>query len=241
MIVNNVEKRYRDGTYLTHNPDWDRQECLWKAGLVKNVLDEFKIEPKTVCEIGCGTGDVLVHLKQFYPNYEFTGYDISPQVEQFWEEHKAEGIHFYCGDFLALNKQYYDCILLIDVIEHLSDPFKFLDAIQEKPKYFVFQFPLDLSASTVLREKPLLNARLKVGHIHYFTKGLALAILQDAGFNIMHYRYTKAYLKGPNRSLKTRIAALPRRLVNYIAKDFGVRLLGGETLLVLAEAAGSVG
>lgn len=239
MIANNVERRYRDGTYLAHNTAWDRQDCLWKAKLVKNVLDEFRIEPKSACEVGCGTGDVLVHLKQFYPHYEFTGYDISPQAEQFWDKHRGEGIHFHCGDFLVLNKQYYDCILLIDVIEHLSNPFNFLDAIQESAKYFVFHFPLDLSASTILREKPLLNARLKVGHIHYFTKGLALAILRDAGFSILHYRYTNAYLKGPGRSLKTRIAALPRRLIYLADKDFGVRLLGGETLVVLAEAASS--
>jgi len=236
MMVSNIENQYRNGTYLTQNPDWDRQDCLWKARLVRNVLDEFKIEPKSVCEVGCGTGDVLVHLKQFYPQCEYTGYDISPQVEQFWEEHKAVGLHFHCGDFLALNKQYYDCILLVDVIEHLANPFKFLDAIQKMAKYFVFHFPLDLSVSTVLREKPLLNARLKVGHIHYFTKGLALAFLRDAGFHIMRYRYTNAFLKGPGRSLKTRIAALPRRLVYLVDKDFGVRLLGGETLVVLAEA-----
>jgi SAM-dependent methyltransferase len=236
MKANNVEKQYRDGIYLAHNPDWDRQDCQWKANLVKNVIDEFKIEPKTVCDVGCGAGDVLVHLKKFYPNCEFTGYDISPQAELFWDKHRVEGIHFHCGDFLALNKQYYDCILLLDVLEHLSNPFNFLDAIKEKAKYFIFHFPLDLSASTVLREKSLLNSRSKVGHIHYFTKGLALTILSDAGYHIMHYRYTNAYLKVPGRSYKTRIAALPRRLIDLVDKDFGVRLLGGETLIVLAEA-----
>lgn len=239
MTANKVENQYRDGKYLAHNPDWDRQDCLWKANLVKNVLDEFKLEPKSVCEVGCGSGDILVYLKQFYPQHEFSGYDISPQAEQFWDEHIDTGIHFHCGDFLVLNKQFFECILLIDVIEHLSDPSHFLEEIKERAKYFVFHFPLDLSAATVLREKPLLNSRLKVGHIHYFTKGLALAILCDAGFHIMHYRYTNAYLKGPGRSLKTRIAALLRRLVNLIDKDFCVRLLGGETLVVLAEAARS--
>ncbi len=240
MIEENVENRYRDGTYLSHNPDWDRQECLWKARFVRNILDEFKIEPRSVCEVGCGTGDVLVHLKKFYPRCEYTGYDISPQVEQFWEEHKVEGVYFHCGDFLTLNEQFYDCILLLDVIEHLSNPFNFLYAIQEMAKYFVFHFPLDLSAFTVLREKPLLNARLKVGHLHFFTKELALTILRDAGFHIMRYRYTNAYRKGSSRSLKTRIAALPRRLVYFIDKDFGVRLLGGETLVVLAGTGSSV-
>jgi SAM-dependent methyltransferase len=235
MTVNKIENRYRDGKYLAHNPQWDRQDCLWKAKLIRHVLNEFTFELKSICEVGCGSGDILVYLKQYYPQHEFSGYDISPQAKHLWDDHINTGIHFHCADFLALNKQFFDCILLIDVIEHIANPFHFLEAIKERAKYFVFHFPLDLSAASVLREKPLLNSRLKVGHIHFFTKGLALAILRDAGFHIVHHRYTNAYLKMPGRSLKTRIAALPRRLICLFNKDFGVRLLGGETLIVLAE------
>jgi SAM-dependent methyltransferase len=235
MTADKVENQYRDGTYLSRNPEWDRLDCTWKAELVRHVFDKFKLELKSVCEVGCGTGDILVNLKQYYPQYDYFGYDISPQAERFWNDHIHTGIHFHCGDFISIDTQYYDCILIIDVIEHIANPFHFLDAIKGRAKYFVFHFPLDLSAASVLREKPLLNSRFKVGHIHYFTKELALAILRDAGFNIMHYQYTNAYLKGPGRSLKTRIAALPRRLICTFGIDFGVRLLGGETLIVLAE------
>ena len=35
--------------------------------------------------------------------------------------------------------------------------------------------------------------------------------------------------------LKTRFAAIPRRIAYAVNKDIGVRLLGGETLLVLAK------
>lgn len=239
-MANKVENQYLDGTYLANNPSWDRQDCRWKAKLVKQILDEFKVEPKTICDVGCGSGDVLACLKQFNPDREFTGYDISPQAEQFWEEHRVFGIDFHCGDFLIHNEQFFDCILLLDVIEHLPNPFIFLESIQKRAKYFVFHFPLDLSAFTVLREKPLINSRSKVGHIHYFTKGLALAILRDAGFHVVHSRYTNAYLGGGARAaLKTRIAALPRLLACSVNKDFGVRLLGGETLIVLAEVANS--
>jgi hypothetical protein len=35
--------------------------------------------------------------------------------------------------------------------------------------------------------------------------------------------------------LKTRLVALPRRIAYAVNKDFDVRLLGGETLLVLAK------
>jgi len=231
-----VEKQYLDGSYFARNPEWDRQDCIWKASLVKSILDESGIEIKSICEVGCGSGDILAQLRDYYPEYELTGYDISPQVKNFWDEHKVNNIHFHCGNFLDIDHKYYDCILLIDVIEHLSNPFQFLNAIRERAKYFIFHFPLDLSVSTILREKSLLNARIKVGHIHYFTKGLALAILRESGFNINLYRFTNAYLHIPNRSFKTRLASFPRRLFYLVNMDFGARLLGGETLIALAES-----
>jgi hypothetical protein len=100
----------------------------------------------------------------------------------------------------------------------------------------VFHFPLDLSAASVLRETPLLLARRKTGHIHYYTKGLALALLADCGYRVIEARYTGAALEAPRRALRSRIAALARRLAYAIDRDWGARLLGGETLLVLAQA-----
>ena len=101
MSVNKIEKRYRDGTYLTNNPNWDRQDCLWKANLVNNILNEFKIKLKSVCEIGCGTGDVLVHLKQFYPPdghlkipHPWPGQNPPPRGRQ-------NGVLFSCFSFLT--------------------------------------------------------------------------------------------------------------------------------------------
>lgn len=59
--------------------------------------------------------------------------------------------------------------------------------------------------------------------------------LLDTGYEVIEWRYTGASLNSPNRSLITRLAALPRRIAYAVNKDFGVRLLGGETLLVLAK------
>jgi hypothetical protein len=81
----------------------------------------------------------------------------------------------------------------------------------------------------------LINVRKKVGHLHYYTKDLALSILLDTGYEVLDWRYTGASLNSPKRSLKTRLAALPRLIAYKVNKDFGVRLLGGETLLVLAK------
>jgi len=81
-----------------------------------------------------------------------------------------------------------------------------------------------------------LRGREKTGHLHYYTKDLALATLRDTGYKIIDWRYTGASLNSPNRSRRTRLVSIVRRLAYALNKDFGVRLLGGETLLVLAKA-----
>ena len=233
--VSNVSDKYKNGDYLAKNPDWHRTDSLWKATRVRDILKGGGVEPRSICEVGCGAGDVLMHMKEMYPDTMMTGYDISTDATQFWSEHEERGIEFCCGDFLERNQQKYDCILLIDLIEHLNDPHAFLGAVRESAKYFVFHFPLDLSVSTVFRERLLVDIREKVGHIHYFSKELAFALLRECGFEVMNWQYTNASLNAPDRSLKTRIAALPRRIAYAVNKDVGVRLLGGETLMVLAR------
>ncbi len=87
----------------------------------------------------------------------------------------------------------------------------------------------------MLRGKPLLEARSHIGHLHFYTKDLALETLRDSGYKIIQWRYTGAALNIPNRSLRTNLAKFPRHLVYTLNKDWGVRLLGGETLIVIAE------
>ncbi|MDP3715456.1 MAG: hypothetical protein Q8R21_03495, partial [Burkholderiales bacterium] len=79
------------------------------------------------------------------------------------------------------------------------------------------------------------HVRRKVGHVHYYTRGLATALLEDCGYHIVDARYTGAAFTAPQRSLKTWLASLPRRVARVVNPDWGVRLFGGETLMVLAS------
>ena len=81
--------------------------------------------------------------------------------------------------------------------------------------------------------------RNKVGHIHYFTKQLALSLLKESGYKIIDVSYTQAAFTAPVRSWNTLIARPLRRMMfSLLGKDRGVRLLGGETLMVLAQCQG---
>lgn len=238
-----IEPRYLDNSYLLENPCWDRQDAPWKASKILSLLDDHRIIPASICEVGCGSGDILFHLKQNLPETRMIGYDISPQAATFWEAHSQVdgGIEFHLDDFHATNKRQFDVLLMADVFEHVRDPFSFLEHSRAHASYFVFHIPLDLSALSVARGVPLLNVRNKVGHLHYYTKDLALATLRDTGYTVCDWRYTGAALNLPNRQWRTRLASIARRVVYAPNKDLGVRLLGGETLLVLAKSSIQIG
>ena len=233
-----VETRYVDGTYSRQNPDWDREDSGWKASLILNILSSYQISPTSICEIGCGAGDILVHLRRELRQTSMAGFDVSPQLADMWKRHEETGaeVTFRQGDFHELNQMTYDVVLMCDVFEHVRDPFTFLELTRAHGRYFIFHIPLDLSALNVLRGAPLMNVRAKVGHLHSYTKDLALATLTDSGYQIVGWRYSGASQYAASRSWSAKLAYLVRHIGYSISKDLGVRLLGGETLLVLAKA-----
>lgn len=53
-----IENRYFNASYLAENPNWDRQDAQWKAEKVLSILSDNKIDPASICEVGCGSGDI---------------------------------------------------------------------------------------------------------------------------------------------------------------------------------------
>lgn len=227
--------KYMSDDYLEQNPSWDVEDSPWKAERVHRIISDNELNPKSICEVGCGAGGVLVSLKEIMPETSLTGYDIAPAAASFWKKNRQEDIDFVLGDFFELDTNHYDVILLLDVLEHVADPHQFLTGLKSRAEYLLIHFPLDLSAFSVLRESPLLHVRRKVGHIHYFTKGLALELLDECGLEIVGWHYTEAAFSAPQRTVKTRLISMFRRIVYALNKDLGVRLLGGETMVVLAR------
>lgn len=107
--------------------------------------------------------------------------------------------------------------------------------LRKKAQYKIFHIPLDISVSSVVRSKPILVARQKVGHLHYFTKETALATLSDNGYEIIDYFYTAGSINLNVKSIKTFLAKVPRLMLYNLNQDIAVRLLGGYSLLVLTK------
>jgi hypothetical protein len=227
---------YSDGTYLERNPTWHVEDSPWKAARILTLLRRNRVEPKTICEIGCGAGEILRQLQtRLGGDCVLCGYEISPQALALAQQRANAKLHFKLGDVATDQGTFFDVMLIIDVIEHLENYFGLLQQVKPKSRYKVLHIPLDLSVQSVLRRGRLLDLRHSVGHIHYFTKDIALQAVVDAGYKIVDYMYTGSGVEQKGKSIKNGLARLPRRALFAMAPDFAVRLLGGYSLMVLAE------
>ncbi|HEY7415336.1 MAG TPA: class I SAM-dependent methyltransferase [Ktedonobacteraceae bacterium] len=242
---------YVNGDYLSKNPLWHTDESPWKVQEILRMFQRNRLSPQTICEVGCGAGEIL-HLlqKTLDSNCEFQGYEISPQAFEMSKTKENERLHFHLADFTQEHDAFYDLILVMDVVEHVEDYFSFLRDIHSKSRYKIIQLPLDLSVRSVLLGE-VGQFRQQYGHLHYFTKELALQMFDDLGYKVLDYFYTTEPMP---QSLKNwenlptllkckkllgfvlrNILRFSRELSFRINEDMAERILGQWRLLVLVE------
>jgi len=226
---------YTDGGYLVKNPLWHADESPFKVAQILRMLRKDSLQPKTICEVGCGAGEVLKLLQEKMDSAcTFWGYDISPQALEMCKSKANKRLQFKLADISAEEGTFFDMMLVLDVIEHVEDYFGFLNGIRPMSDLKIFHFPLDLSVQAVLRKRGLLTRRELHGHLHYFTKETALETLKDVGYEVLDCFYTPRCIELAKQTIQ-KIAVLPRKICFAIHQDLAVRVLGGYSLLVLAR------
>jgi SAM-dependent methyltransferase len=233
---NNLDSSfYTDGKYFEQNPTWDIEDSPWKADKIAGILNRNALRPKSVLEVGCGAGEILVQLqKKLSGETTFMGMDISSQAITLASKHDSNGMRFRVAEFPE-REEHFDLSVCADVFEHVDNPIGFLRILRLFSDYAVFHIPLDISAQSVWRVSPILDRRRDVGHLHYFSKETALAILQDTGYEIIDWEYTGSSVDMPSESVKSWLMKWPRKVLFRLNSDWAVRVLGGYSLLVLAK------
>lgn len=230
-----VQSIYSNGEYLARNPLWHLEESAWKTVQIRRILWRNQISPATVCDVGCGAGEVLRQLQKILRrDCNLYGYDVSPQAINLAMNRANERLHFCLADFCAVERAWFDLILALDVFEHVEDYYSFLRQLKAKSLYKIFHIPLDISVQTVLRKNGLLKRRFLHDHLHFFNKETALHALRDAGYEVLDYFYT-ARSNELGNALSKRLLRIPRKLCFALHNDLAVRMLGGYSLLVLAR------
>ncbi len=226
---------YTTGEYARENPSYHVEDSPWKARHILRMIHKHNLQPRTICEVGCGAGEILKQLQESLPgDVQFEGYEISPQAFALCQERANERLRFHCASLPPDETQTFDLLLCVDVFEHVPDYIGFLKALRPKADRTIFHIPLDLSVQSVLRSSPIMNTRKQFGHLHYFTKDTALATLQDCGYDVLDSSFTAVGAER-GRGLKSLLAKWPRMILATLSHDLAARLLGGHSLLVLTK------
>lgn len=226
---------YVSDQYAELNPTWHEEDSPWKARQIEEIIRKNRLHFDSLCEVGCGTGEILLNLSRAFPKVQFAGYEVSPHAYQRAKTKEKSNVSFHLRNIVEEKDTQYDVVVIADVIEHVEDYISFIKGLRPCGRYKIFHIPLDLSVQSVLRAWPITKLRANVGHLHYFFKDTALATLKDCGYSIIDYKYTASRLELPNQAFTSALMRLPRKLLFSINPDLAVRLLGGYSLLVLAE------
>ncbi len=228
------ESTYTDGSYLEKTGGtWHLEDSPFKAQQVVKILARHpEVQSNTICEIGCGAGGILSELQKLLPSYTtFTGYEISPQAHSISTRFSNSRCSYVLGDAFT-DPSTYDMVLVMDVVEHVEDCFSFLRQTRQKGHWKLYHIPLDTFASATLRG---LNWWDSLGHIHLFTIETALKSLEYTGHRVVDWVFTDGSLALPRKTVLSRIANSVRLPLSKLSVKLTVRLLGGYSILILAE------
>ncbi len=213
-----MESIYTNGIYLQKNPNWHKQDASWKLRHVLLALRKAGLpgQIRTVCDVGCGCGELLKQWARKETEVHFTGYEISPQAYALCLEQAPKNVSFINTE--PTSESCFDVALAIDVLEHVPEPEEWLSVLEKQAEVLVLHIPLDLSFRTLLQPEILEQERQSVGHIHFFTAPYLKRLFKARGYTVLSWHYTNKYVECPPvlTRIRSRVGMLIRKAAHVI-------------------------
>ena len=176
---------------------------------IKYTLDDLKKvrgdgsagSPPRVLDAGCGGGGLSKAIKHYRDDLEVYGVDVSRKAILHAKKN-SKGVKFVVGDLYRLpyEDNYFNAVIVEDVLEHLDKPFLALSEINRvltKGGVFSAFIPLEgsvLSFHFWLEKLGWKSKKKLAGHIQKFKKKSLSLSLRDSGFDIERQRYSSHLL-----------------------------------------------
>lgn len=158
---------------------------------------KFIDDRKTIVDIGCGEGILLEKIVQRFTQKTAIGIDASIENVSICKTHNLK---VYAGSVyeLPLDDSSCDCVLFIEVIEHLDDPEKAIKEIYRvlnKDGKLILLFPHDSMFKLVrILTFKYKEAFYDAGHVRQFNPKDMERMLETASFRVLLKKNLPFYL-----------------------------------------------
>ena len=182
-----TEQYFNGEEYLNYLEDQAVQQQNFGKRLETFLNVSGVQHPKNALEIGAAYGLFGKVLKERFPYSEYVGFDVVAEAV----EHAKNQLNLdvRCDDYLAvpIDKKV-DTVFLWDVIEHLSEPEKFIEKIAKETSESAW---LGITTGDIGALLPRVQGRKwrmihPPSHLHYFSIKTLTQLLNKHGFKVKY-------------------------------------------------------
>lgn len=165
-----------------------------------DLINEDKQKKMNILEIGCASGSTLLEIKNRYKNSEVYGIELNSSVAALAKNvANVENGDAEKFDFSIYSEEFFDYVILGDVLEHLYNPKEFIIKIMKyikKDGYIIASIP-NIMHFSVMKDL-LVNGNwtyqdagiLDRTHLRFFTKNEIIRMFINSGYLVDKMNYT---------------------------------------------------
>lgn len=216
----------------------------YKVALALRALAaaNLKLAPGVrAAEIGCGNGAFLFPLTKTLDaqigSFALYGFDISTlaidQARKVVLDSGENRLFFRLGSAADVHEQF-DVAFLMDVVEHVTDPYAFLSSVRNIAPLVVMHLPIEHSIAHRLLHKPT-KAYKQFHHVHFFSLETMRILLDEVGFEIVSVQFTAASpeIWRFSGSVTTRASRALRYYAYKVSPNVSSIFFGGSVMVIM--------
>lgn len=136
------------------------------------------IQFSSYLDAGCGAGTLLQEIQKKYPQVDVSGAEFSKRGVDIAEQKNPHAKIYQLDLEKEALSQTFDLITCVDVLEHINDDISAINNLRKMAKKYLL---------LVVPTGPLFEQeRIKVGHVHGYSREEVNGKLEKAGFSVIH-------------------------------------------------------